>query len=258
MADPRPSSPDRWVLTVRPAAGAPRITLICLPHAGGSPDLFRSWARLLRDDVELLAIRLPGRGIRLRERLYDNWPALIEDTYAAVGPYLNRPHAFYGHSFGARLGYELTRLAGASRPGRTRRLFVSACRSPDHPQHRPFFHRLPDPELVGSLRTLGGSPVEVLEAPAMRRVWLPVVRSEVRLAETWSDRHGGTSMAIPITGTYGSDDPIDDAASMRGWSSYSGDSELVQFPGGHFHPETHREALLKVINSRLEDSWVRR
>jgi medium-chain acyl-[acyl-carrier-protein] hydrolase len=244
-------SGDRWVLPLKRASGAPAIRLICFPYAGGSPDLFRSWAGALDDRVELLAVTLPGRGRRIREPLYQDWETLLADTFAALCPYLQEPHAFYGHSFGGRLAYELAHLTAVRHPGRTRRLFVSGCRSPDVPQARPYLHQLSETAFRDALREMGGTPAEVLDDRVMMRLLLPTVRSDIRLAELWEDRHR-KGVDVVLTAMYGREDRIDDRASMEGWRLFtSRECELIEMPGGHFFLETHRRDLLNVINERL-------
>jgi surfactin synthase thioesterase subunit len=250
------ASSDAWI--VRPALGsapapaaADGLSLICLSAAGGSPDGFRAWQPLLADGVGLLALRLPGRGVRLRESPYQDWDALIADAFDALAAELAKPHAFYGHSFGGRLAYELTHRAAAEFPGMTRRLFVGGCRSPNHPQRLPYLHRLSDPEFRGALRTMGGTPAEILGDDAVMRMMLPTIRAEIRLAELWDDRHGG-GVDVPITAVCGRGDPIDGPAEMRGWPGFSQRAgELVELPGGHFFLDTHRGELISLINSRL-------
>lgn len=243
-----------WI--VRPAPGpapaaADELTLICLSPAGGSPDGFRAWQPLLAGGVGLLALRLPGHGIRLRESPYQDWDALIADTFDALAPELARPHAFYGHSFGGRLAYELTHRAAAEFPGMTRRLFVGGCRSPNHPQRLPYLHRLSDPEFRGALREMGGTPDEILGDDAVMRMMLPTIRAEIRLAEMWDDRHG-QGVDVPITAVCGRSDPIDGPDEMRGWTGFSRrGGELVELPAGHFFLDTHRGELTALINSRL-------
>ncbi|MEU7600752.1 alpha/beta fold hydrolase [Streptomyces sp. NPDC040724] len=240
-------------MKLRGASEAPVIRLICFPYAGGSPDLFRAWADGLSPHVELLAVRLPGRGPRLADGLYAEWEPLIADTYAALAPYLSEPHAFYGHSFGARLAYELAHVAAAEHGDLTRRLFVSGSRSPNHPQRRPYMHELSQSGFLDALRDMGGTPAEVLNDKVLMRLFLPTTRAEIRLAELWGDRHG-KGVDVAVTALYGQDDPIDGHESMRDWKHFTErDFELLDVAGGHFFLETHRRPLLDVINARLGD-----
>ncbi|MBV2363328.1 thioesterase II family protein [Streptomonospora nanhaiensis] len=245
---------DTWLPLIRRASEPLRLRLVCFPYAGGSPDLFRTWAQPLDPGTELLAVRLPGRGPRLREPLYEDWEPLVADTFGALAAagVLAEPHAFFGHSFGARLAYEVARRTAAAHPGLTRRLFVSGCRSPDHPQHRPYLHDLPHDTYLDSVRAMGGLPAELLANRAMLRLFVPTMRGDMRLAELWGDMHGGSPSDVPITAMYGRDDPVDGRAATLGWPRYGGPgSELLEMPGGHFFLDTHRELVVKTVNARL-------
>jgi medium-chain acyl-[acyl-carrier-protein] hydrolase len=239
-----------WMVTFK-SRSSPSIRLICCPYAGGSPELFRNWQDGLDEGVELLALRLPGRGSRIRESLYRDWEPLLKDVFAALLPYLAEPHAFYGHSFGGRLLYNLAQLTTVKQPGATRRLFLSGCRSPNIPQRRPYLHEMPDEDFRNALRDMRSMPEEILASKAIMRSVLPVIRSEIRLAEIWGDP-GSVGIDIPITAIVGSEDHIDDRDSMRDWQQYGGEgSEVIEVPGDHFFLKTHQQVLIDIINARL-------
>lgn len=242
-------SRDKWIVHSPPESGG--LALICLSPAGGSPEQFRCWKQELPPDVDVLSLRLPGHVQRLAEPPYRAWEPLIEDAFQALLPYLARPHAFYGHSFGGRLAYELTQAASAVFPGMTRRLFVGGCRAPDCPQPLPYLHLLPDAEFGAAVRAMGGTPEEVGANAELMRLLLPGIRAEIQLAEVWENRHA-QGVDVPITAVCGSADPIDGPARMRGWTGFSlREGELVELAAGHFFFETHRADLIEVINSRL-------
>jgi len=247
---------DQWLLPLKSASRQPAVTLICLPYAGGNPALFRSWADALDDNIGLVAVRLPGRGTRIKEPSCADWATLLTCTSAALAPLLRSPHAFFGHSFGGRLAYELAHLAAAKHPGNTWRLFVSACRSPNQPR-RPHLHQLPDAEFRTALRDMGGMPEDLLASEPLMRMLVPAVRNDIRLAELWDDR-AVTPLDVPLTVLYGRHDPIDPLAAMRDWPAFGGRGvELVKLPGAHFFLETHRGLVLDVINERLGTSGAK-
>ena len=241
----------RWCLVPRPVS-APRLRLICFAYAGGSADLFRNWVEHLTPDVELVAVRLPGRGMRLREPLYGEWPALVEDCASALAPYLGEPHALFGHSVGGRLAYEIAqRMRPVLPPGICRGLFIGGCRSPDSPQARPYLHELPEPAFRAALRTMGGTPTEVLEDERLMSLMLPIMRADMRLAELWGNWHR-TPLDVPLHVYYGHADPIDSEASVAGWRGFTTSGcELVGFDGAHFFLDSHRELLLAHMATRL-------
>ena len=247
---------DQWLLPLKAASCEPAVTLICLPYAGGNPALFRSWVDALDDNVGLVAVRLPGRGSRINEPSCADWATLLAHTSAALAPFLSAPHAFFGHSFGGRLAYELACLTAAKYPGRTRRLFVSACRSPNQTR-RPHLHPLPDAEFRAALQDMGGMPEELLASRPLMKMLVPAVRNDIRLAELWDDR-AVTPLDVPLTVLCGQDDPIDPPAAMRDWPAFGGRGcELVELPGAHFFLETHHGLVLDVINERLGTSGAK-
>ncbi|MEK8110162.1 thioesterase domain-containing protein [Micromonospora sp. M12] len=84
-------------------AAGPRaaMRLFCLPHAGGGATTFRRWAQLLAPDIEVVAIRLPGRESRLAERPCQRIDQLVPALVRDLEPWLYKRHAWFGHSMGA-------------------------------------------------------------------------------------------------------------------------------------------------------------
>jgi surfactin synthase thioesterase subunit len=252
QAEARPPGAERsrWCLVPRPVA-TPRLRLICFAYAGGSSEIFRGWVEHLDADIELIAVRLPGRGARLRDALHDTWPAIVDDCTRALAPYLGEPHALFGHSFGGRLAYEIAQNTRARHPTQCRRLFIGGCRSPDSPQARPYLHELSETAFREALRTMSGTPAAVLEDERMMNLMLPALRGDMRLAELWHDWHDAP-LDVPLHVYYGHHDTTDDAQSVSGWSRFTtAGCEQVGFDGAHFFLDSHREPLLAHMLSRL-------
>lgn len=238
---------DQRLTILRRAVGRPAVTLICVPFAGGNPEVFCPWAQWLDTGIDLLAVRLPGHGQRVREK-YGTWDELVDDTIDALAPYLSQPHAFYGHCFGGRLAYELAHRAHTAM---TVRLFMAACRSPDTPSADAPVHELPDADFCSALARMGMAPADVLGNAALMRVLLPGIRSQIRLAELWGDRHGAI-LDVPITAMYGQEDLSSERQGMTGWPGFTTRGcEFVEIPGGHFFLQANPPLLRDIINSRL-------
>ncbi len=109
---------SRWIARMsRPAE--PRLRLFCFPHVGSGAAAFNSWLDQVPADVELCAIRLPGRESRLREPLLDDWREVASTVHRAMAPLLDVPFVLAGHCSGSVLAYELSRrlhAAGAATP----------------------------------------------------------------------------------------------------------------------------------------------
>lgn len=243
-----PSTRDKRLAILRRASGSPAVTLICVPFAGGNPEVFDPWVQWLDAGINLLAVRLPGHGPRMREKPFGTWDELVDDTIDALAPFLSQPHAFYGHCFGGRLAYE---LAHRARTAMTVRLFIASCRSPDTPSADAPLYELPDDEFCAALARMGMAPAEVLGNAAMMRILLPGIRSQIRLAELWRDWHDAT-LDVPITAMYGHEDLTYERQGMTGWPGFTTRGcEFVEIPGGHFFLEANPPLLRDTVNSRL-------
>jgi surfactin synthase thioesterase subunit len=241
---------NKWLMVVN--SGQPvRTRLICFPHVGGDPEHFRDWAEGLADHIELVTLRLPGHGSRLKETPYDQWAPLLHDAFLALQPFLTEPHAFYGHSFGGRVAYEMAKLAQDHYPSLTRHLFISGCRSPDSQQPWPYLHTLPQDDFIPALIRLGVLPNTFLQDQNRLKQLEPVVRSDVKLSEIWS-HCADEGLDIPLTGLYGSDDPVATATSMMKWREFTRrEFELIEVRGTHDFLRSQRDRLLHIINTHL-------
>lgn len=243
-----PARGDKRLAILGQAARRSAVTLICVPFAGGNPEVFGPWAQWLGTDINLLAVRLPGHGRRMRETPFGTWDELVDDTFDALTPFLSQPHAFYGHCFGGRLAYELAQRAHTAM---TVRLFVSSCRSPDTLSAGDPVYELPDAEFCSALAQIGAAPTEVLGNAALMKFLLPAIRSEIRLAELWGDQPGA-SLDVPITALYGAEELTVERQGMTGWPAFTTRGcEFVEIPGGHFFLQADPPLLRDIINSRL-------
>ena len=99
------------------------LRLFAFPHAGGGPQSFADWPAGLPADVEVVSYELPGRGRRHTEPSYVDRARLVDDLVEVVGRHDDgASFAFFGHSFGAVIAFEVCRTLverglRAPRPG---------------------------------------------------------------------------------------------------------------------------------------------
>src|SRR5262249_36980729 len=106
------------------------IRLFCLPYAGAGASIFRSWSAQLPTQIEVCPVQLPGREERLSEAAFERMEPLIEELSTALNTYVDRPFAFFGHSMGALIAFELARRLQEDRGLCPKRLIVSGRRAP--------------------------------------------------------------------------------------------------------------------------------
>lgn len=227
--------------------------LFSFPYAGGQARIFRDWQEWLGPAVEVVAVELPGRGSHLGTPVIDRMSTMIECLISVLDPLLDRPFALFGHSMGALIAFELSStLIRRGRPAPCH-LFVSGMRAPHIPPDR-HAHMLADPELIQHLRNLNGTPFEVLENSELRELFLPLVRADLRLVETYLQT-SRSPLPLPITVFGGIEDPTASAAELNGWALHTQASCTVRLlPGDHFFIHQQAQVMAASILKSLDMS----
>ncbi|MFI8520126.1 thioesterase II family protein [Streptomyces sp. NPDC085481] len=243
----RPES--AWLRRPRPQRH-PAVRLLCLPHAGGSTALYRSWKDLLPPEVEPVLVCPPGREDRMDEPLPKELPELVAGLARAVEPLLDRPWAVFGHSMGATVAHELVLRLLRGRHRAPEHLFVSAREAPQH-HHGGTVHLLDDDALAAELIRLGGTSPELLAMAEVRGLVLPAVRGDYRLIETYAADPQGP-VPCPMTALVGEADTELTAEEAAGWEKWTtGPFQLLTFPGGHFYLSDRPRVVVDAVRRRL-------
>ena len=246
---------NSWFLSFG-AAGSPRLRLVCFPFAGGSPAAFRSWASRLHGAsegaIEVVAVQAPGRGSRFGERPLVSLGAMA-DAIADALPALGRaPLAFFGHSMGAHVAFEVARRLrrrGAPLPVQ---LVVSGARAPQLEPRPRGWHLLGDRALACEIERLGGTPAEVLQNPELLAIVLPLLRADFQALDTHV-HEPEPPLEVPLRAFGGLADLAVPFRDLDAWGAQSTHPVTTKsFPGGHFFLESARERVLAELSAVLE------
>lgn len=251
------SSPSSWLPWFR-ADPAANLRLFCWPHAGGGASSYSAWRGKLPLGVELCAVQLPGRENRLAERPFERIESLVDAAALALGPYLDLPFALFGHSMGARIAFELARRLRDERGLVPLHLFVSGSRAPQVVRDEPELHRLEDAPFVAEVRRIGGMPDAVLADDELRALYLPILRADFTIVETYRYREG-SPLACPITAFGGTADPRSTPDQLSGWALHTTSRLSVHMlPGDHFFVQSRREEVIALVSRTLSGAPGRR
>ena len=185
----------------------------------------------------------------MKEPLLREMEAMVEDLCGQITARVQGSYAIYGHSMGALLAYLLTKrlLRSGRRP--PLHLFLTGCRAPSVlREHKR--HLLPRDEFLAELKTLGGSPDEILADPVMMDLFEPIIRADFQAIENYRYQPS-EPLALPITVITGKQECIsrEDAEAWR--IETTGKVRLLTLPGKHFFIYDHEQLLMRLIGEEI-------
>ncbi|MDB9525389.1 alpha/beta fold hydrolase [Oscillatoria sp. CS-180] len=235
-----------WLKSFNTSAKA-TSRLFCFPYAGGSSQIFRTWPKYLPDEIEVVAVELPGRGSRFREAPFTDLVALVQALLDVLPPYLDKPFAFFGHSMGGLIAFELAQQMQRS-PNRPFHLIVSGHAAPQNPPVRPPIHDLPKVEFIEQIRQLNGTPSELLDSQEFQQLFLPVLRSDFTLLETYQYLPNRSPLEIPLTVLGGLQDPDVSCDDLQDWQTQTQkEFSAILFTGDHFFINAVQQDVLETL-----------
>ncbi|MDH5231846.1 MAG: thioesterase domain-containing protein [Gammaproteobacteria bacterium] len=235
-------------ISLNPSA---QIRLLCFPYAGSSSSIFDSWRDQIDSHIELLAYELPGRGSRFCEPAFYSLEHILEELTFEVEKYLDKPIALFGHSNGSLIAYELAYILQTRFNKVCDHVFLSARKSASIAHKGKHLHSLNDESLISELRTLGGTPEEVLNNADLLSIILPIIRADFSISETYCFKN-----RLELHSNYslfrGSEDHHVNIEQLIRWRElFSGFGQEYVFPGDHFFIHSHQHQLVNKINESL-------
>ena len=244
------SAAHSWIYTAKPNPQA-RLRLFCFHYAGGGASAFRSWQSKMPPEIELCLVQLPGRETRIMDPLFTRLPPLIDALTASIRPYLNKPYAFFGHSMGTLVSFELIRQLRAQQLQLPLHFFASSHRAPQLADPDPPIHNLADKEFIAEINKLNGTPQRVLENDELMQMMLPIIRADFAVCETYVYRQE-PPLTCPISAFGGLADPNISQNQLEAWHLQTSKTfKLTMFEGDHFYLLHQQDSLLRLILADL-------
>ncbi|WP_040790844.1 thioesterase II family protein [Nocardia paucivorans] len=212
--------------------GAPALAVV-FPHAGGSPRFFASWSSSLSGSFDLAGMTYPGRDALLDVPPATGIRSLAVDCAAELEPSVRaRPVVLFGHSMGAYVAFETARLLeGAGLP--VAGLVAGGADAPSRETDERW-HLASDIELADHIGALDPKSRAVLAQPALARIFLPTIRADYRLVETYRADPGSTVSCSTVV-VCGDSDPEVTPDGIARWTAHApGDCRFRFASGGHF------------------------
>jgi medium-chain acyl-[acyl-carrier-protein] hydrolase len=247
-----PAAPaSAWVLTPRPNPQA-TLRLFCFPYAGVGPSVYRPWLTALPAHIEGRVIQLPGREGRWREPALTSLVEIADSVSRAIVPHLQSPFAFYGHSLGALVAFEVTRRLRAAGHALPRHLFLGAHRGPQMPNPHSAIGHLADEAFIAEVRKrYDGIPQAVLDNPELLELMLPCLRADFTAFETYQYR-AEPPLDCAISAFGGDQDGYVRTHEVAGWREQTtGRFRMRVIPGNHFFMQSGRDQVIAAVADDL-------
>ncbi len=228
-----------------------RIKLYCLPYGGGSAASYLKWKGSLSKGIELCPVELAGRGKRFSEPFYESINEAVEDVYQQIHLEIDdSPYAFFGHSMGSIILYELYfRLIERNHKPPVH-LFISGRRAPEC-QDSEITYNLPEAEFVKKVLQYGGTPKEFFENKDLADIFIPLLRADFKIVQTYAYTPKCKNLSTDVTIMYGKDDSYT-SGDVDSWEKHvTGTYTMHEFEGGHFFIFKSMQQVLDVLNQTL-------
>lgn len=243
------SHSDVWVMNASSHPSV-RVRLFCLPHAGGSAQMFASWRQQLPSEIQVCPIQLPGRHRRLREPTITSMPRLVTELAHVLRRYSDVPYAIFGQCMGGLIGFELARQLQEEDAELPCHLFVSSYPAPQLLQNEPPSHDLSNEDFIKHLQRIEGTPPDVLTNSELLGLVLPVLRADFTLCETYT-YVPRPQLSCPITVIGALDDRDLSRLCLPEWCIHTHAACTVRMYSGDKFSLLNNQELLTDINLTL-------
>jgi len=242
---------NKWFVIPKPNINAD-LKLICFPYAGGNASIFMPWIKNLPSNVELVIVQAPGRGARMGEEAYSDMNDLIGDLIKVIPSVLNKPYILFGHSLGSRIAFELMNQLKKFDYELPQHFIASGSRGPHLKCTKESIYKLPQDEFIEELKSLNGTPKEIIENKELMELFLPLLKADFELADRYY--YTGTSgFNCPISVFGGQDDTGISLSELNSWGDlFETDADINLFPGDHFFIDSQSSLIQQKVNAIIE------
>ncbi len=242
---------SKWFLRGKPTGVLPQMRLFCFAYAGGNAMLYRPWQTRIDPRIEVVAVQLPGRSTRMTEPAPTDMNQLVPQLASEMAALCDLPFAFFGHSLGGLLAFEVARYARMQQLRLPQHLFASGCNAPQARNPSENLHLLSDDDLIAKLETFNGTPPGVLAHRELMQLVLPTIRADFSMVETWQYRPLPL-LSLPITVLAGKLDDRSTTDQAEAWQRETqGPCRVIWFEGDHFFIHGENDAVLAQVQATL-------
>lgn len=220
--------------------------LFCFPFAGASPAAYYALFKALPRDI------MPFVACQPEDPKAADLPSLARSWSEALVPIIaERPAVFWGHSMGALSAFEVCRALPLSIAPRL--LIVSGHVAPHLPRQRRSvsLDKINDSEFIKMLKDYGGTPPAVLESTELLRLFLPRLRADLMLLQSYQYTPGPL-LNCDILALNGDRDHLVRPEGALAWREHTtGAFRDLTVSGSHFFLHENRTEVVQKLSEAV-------
>ena len=243
---------DNWIAYHKPIPNA-RLRLFCFHNAGGNASIFQKWSDSLSPDIEVCPIQLPGRAERIGEQPCTEFFSLIETLEKVLFHYLDKPFAFYSHSAGNLIGFELAHVLRQKYGLEPIHLFVGGFWAPHAAATgmEANFFTPSDEEMKKTFLEISEVPQNYIHTDEFVEKLLPTFNSDNQIFQSYT-YFKKEPLNCSISAFGGIEDPLIGKEDLLEWHEQTRNIfKLHMLPGKHMFLNSSRKLLLETISQEI-------
>lgn len=226
--------------------------IVCCGHAGSTYVDFVNWKTKLHQDVEVVAVSLPGRCVRIGEEPISELAILVDEISRQIKKLPPLPTTIYGISFGGVLAYEAALKLRDLGYHDLKSVIISAC-SVNKVSVLGDIDTENKDEVLSKFIERGYLSNEHVKNPKLVELVLPYLLSDVLCKENW-EMLPDSFLDIPIHTIAWEDDSLVSCEDVHKWKSKSRQTQFckqIDMKGGHLGYLQEPTELFEVLNELI-------
>jgi len=227
----------------------PAMKLICFHDAGGSSALYENWVDGLDEEIELVAVELPGRGFRVNEQPLQDMESVVEALTEAIAKEVgDEPFAFFGHSMGGAIQFEVLKKLRKQNLALPENIFTSSTPALFAYDRSTLDGSISEDQLVKKYPHLSKANIT---DEAWRQSLIQILKADLQLIGHYEYQREAP-FELPIIALRGVEDDGVVVEQIRAWNEETtGSFEWIERPGGHRYIVNDTEFITNLINETL-------
>ena len=243
---------NNWLIRNKRNPADPKLRLFCIHPVGAGASMFSHFIYHPPKDTDVMAFQLPGRENRIDEPPYEDIHVLIEDMAEVIKPFLDKPFAVYGHSFGGIVGFELIRYLRNNYGIKPVHFFASGTIAPQ------LTRKWKERDVISETAVEANSEEKLLslmtyidDADFLKKI-LPVMRKDMPIIMGYPYKEDQI-FDFPITAFGAEQDEVVYLDELEQWREQtSSDFYLEVVQGDHWFLSRNKELILKRVEESLK------